>query len=339
MSKWSDTLVVYRDGEKLTGDTHSFDPLSNHSNTTWWIIDNDAPPGPHVYTARVERQFEAQGPWSPGYEIQELSHEPIQDSLTARMLMNDHLLIVDTGIFNHTNADGNVASMQVRAELTLAGGTLAAFQAAVDENGTASFEADWARLMAANPDAKLTITAHDNINQSDQIVDIHTAGTLAGQIGHWVTATPDGESAIFFNAADRSTHIHGNTGINTITVSDDHQIIDLTSLTGKTTGSTVMGIERIDLGGQHNTLTISMIDVLNLGETDLFRADGKQQFMVNGKAGDAVKLGNTRVAGIEDGDWERQGDTTIKGVAYDVYEHSTAHVELMVQQGVQLSMH
>jgi hypothetical protein len=339
MSKWSDSLVIYRDGEKLTGDTHSFDPLSNHSNTTWWIIDNDVPPGPHVYTARVEREFEAQGPWSADYGIQELAHESIQDSLTTRMLMNDSLLLVDTGILNHTNAGGSVASIQLKAEITSVGGTVAVFQATVDEDGTASFEADWARIIATNSDAKLTITAHDNVSQSDRIVDIHTVGTLAGQIGHWVTATPDGDSAIFFNAANRSTHIHGNTGINTITVSDDHQVIDLTSLTGKTIGSTVTGIERIDLGGQHNTLKISMIDVLNLGETDLFRADGKQQLMVNGKAGDTVNLANTRVAGIEDGDWERQGDTSIKGVAYDVYEHSTAHVELMVQQGVQLSMH
>ncbi|OXC73823.1 hypothetical protein [Caballeronia sordidicola] len=339
MNKWSDTLVVYRDGEKLTGDTHSFNSLSNYSSTTWWIVDNDAPPGAHVYTARVERQFEAQGPWSPGYEILEFAHEPTEDSLTARMLMTNSSLLVETGNLHHTNADGSVASIQLKAEITLAGSTIAVFQAAVDENGTASFEADWARLIAANPGAKLTITAHDNISQSDQIVDIHTLGTLAGQIGHWVTATPDGESAIFFNAADRSAHIHGTTGINTITVSDDHQLIDLTSLTGKTVGSTVTGIERIDLGGQHNTLKIAMIDVLNLGETDLFRADGKQQFMVNGKAVDTVELSNTRVAGIADGDWERQGKATIGGVAYDVYEHSTAHVELMVQQGVQLSMH
>ncbi len=100
-----------------------------------------------------------------------------------------------------------------------------------------------------------------------------------------------------------------------------------------------MGIDTIDLGGQHNTLKIAMIDVLNLGETDLFRIDGKQQLMVNGKAGDSVKLSNTRVAGIADGEWEQQAETKVGGVTYDVYEHSTAHVELMVQQGVQLTIH
>ena len=101
----------------------------------------------------------------------------------------------------------------------------------------------------------------------------------------------------------------------------------------------MIGIEKIDLGGQHNTLKIAMIDVLNLGETDLFRIDGKQQFMVNGKAGDSVKLSNTRVAGIEDGEWEQQAEMKLGGVTYNVYEHSTAHVELMVQTGVQLTMH
>jgi hypothetical protein len=115
-------------------------------------------------------------------------------------------------------------------------------------------------------------------------------------------------------------------------------VLDLTSLTGKTTASMVMGIEKIDLGGQHNTLKIAMIDVLNLGETDLFREDGKQQLMVNGKAGDSVKLSNTRVAGIADGNWEQQAETKIGGVTYDVYEHSTAHVELMVQSSIQLTM-
>ncbi|WP_051888514.1 hypothetical protein [Caballeronia sordidicola] len=339
MNKWSDSLVIYRDGEKLTGDTHSFNPLSNYSNTTWWILDSDAPPGPHVYTARVEREFEAQGPWSENYGIVETSHGPSQDSLTVRIQMNDKLLVVDTGMLNHTNSDGSVISMLLKAEVTLAGSTVAVFQVPVDENGATSFEADWTRMITSNPDAKLTITVHDNVNQSDQIVDVHTIGALAGQMGHWVTASPKGESAIFFNTADRSTHIHGNADVNTITVADDHQIIDLTSLTGKTTGSTIAGIERIDLGGQHNTLKIAMIDVLNLGETDLFRADGKQQLMVNGKAGDTVELSNTRVAGIADGDWERQGNSTIGGVAYNVYEHSTAHVELMVQSGVQIAIH
>jgi hypothetical protein len=82
-----------------------------------------------------------------------------------------------------------------------------------------------------------------------------------------------------------------------------------------------------------------MIDVLNLGEKDLFREDGKQQLMVNGKAGDSVILSNTRVAGVADGGWEQQIDATIGSVKYNVYEHSTAQVELLVQANVELSLH
>jgi len=95
----------------------------------------------------------------------------------------------------------------------------------------------------------------------------------------------------------------------------------------------------IDLGGQHNALKLSLVDVLNLGETDLFQKDGKQQMMVNGKDGDTVDLSNSHIAGLAEGEWAQHGTAQVGDVTYNVYEHSGAHTELLVQQGVQIVVH
>jgi hypothetical protein len=149
---------------------------------------------------------------------------------------------------------------------------------------------------------------------------------------------------------ETTAHIEGSTAhplatggatpaVNTLHLTGDHQILDLSSLTGKTAAAKISGIEVIDLGGQHNTLKLSLTDVLNLGETDLFQKDGKQQMMVQGKEGDVVDLSNSRVAGLADGEWQQHGTAQVGGVAYNVYEHSGAHTELLVQQGVQIEVH
>jgi hypothetical protein len=330
-------IVIYRDGVKIAANMFGFRWVTV-TGTEWTFEDRDVPPGSHVYTAQIERTYGKQGAMSGSYNILGINHETPQDSSSARMLMTGDALTIDVRNLVHSNSDGSVTSVGLKAEVILANQTVIALLATSGENGSVPFEADWTRLTALHPDAKLKITTEDGMGSEGQILDVHTLRALWGQMNHWVTATPDGESAAFFNVSDRSTHIHGGAGVNTIAIADDHQVLDLTSLTGKTTASMVMGIEKIDLGGQHNTLKIAMIDVLNLGETDLFREDGKQQLMVNGKAGDSVKLSNTRVAGIADGNWEQQAETKIGGVTYDVYEHSTAHVELMVQSGIQLTM-
>jgi hypothetical protein len=149
---------------------------------------------------------------------------------------------------------------------------------------------------------------------------------------------------------EATAHIEGSTvhpidasgaapAVNTLHLTGDHQILDLTSLTGKTAAAMISGIEVIDLGGHSNTLKLSLTDVLNLGETDLFQQDGKQQMMVQGKEGDVVDLSNSHIAGLAEGEWEQHGTTQVGGVMYNVYEHSGAHTELLVQQGVQIALH
>jgi len=153
------------------------------------------------------------------------------------------------------------------------------------------------------------------------------------------TVDLNADPSSYFKEATAHIQGSGGTAIDTLHLTGDHQVLDLTSLTGKTAAAKISGIEVVDLGGQHNTLKLSLLDVLNLGETDLFQKDGKQQMMVQGKDGDTVDLSNTHIAGLADGEWAGHGATQVGGVTYNVYEHSGAHTELLVQQGVQIVVH
>ncbi|MGX7005613.1 Ig-like domain-containing protein [Caballeronia sp. KNU42] len=171
--------------------------------------------------------------------------------------------------------------------------------------------------------------------------------TVVSQHDAFVGKAANGNETVDMNAdpstyfKEATAHIEGAKGgtIDTLHLTGDHQVLDLTSLTGKTAAAKISGIEVVDLGGQHNTLKLSLIDVLNLGETDLFQKDGKQQMMVQGKDGDAVDVSNTHIANVADGDWEAHGTAVVAGVTYNVYEHTGAHTELLVQQGVQFVVH
>ncbi|MDB5834184.1 MAG: hypothetical protein JWR14_4014, partial [Caballeronia sp.] len=197
---------------------------------------------------------------------------------------------------------------------------------------------------AAAPDDAGSVAATEQLHTQDTaappshtVVGEHDAFKAAAGGNETVDLKADPTS--YFKEA--TAHIEGAKGgaVDTLHLTGDHQILDLTSLTGKTAAAKISGIEVIDLGGQHNTLKLSLVDVLNLGETDLFQQDGKQQLMVNGKEGDVVDLSNSHVAGLAEGEWQQHGTTQVGGVTYNVYEHSGAHTELLVQQGVQIAVH
>ena len=65
----------------------------------------------------------------------------------------------------------------------------------------------------------------------------------------------------------------------------------------------------------------------------------KQQMMVKGSDGDTVDLSNTHIAGVADGQWEQHGTTQVGGATYHVYEHSSANVELLIEQAIRIDMH
>jgi large repetitive protein len=179
---------------------------------------------------------------------------------------------------------------------------------------------------------------HTTVNANESFV---------GKSGHDTVDLNADPTAYFAQAA---SHIEGNTvhpaqvsggvpEVNTLHLTGDHQVLDLSALSGKTSAAKISGIEVFDLGGHANNLKVSLTDVLNLGETDLFQKDGHQQLMVKGSDGDTVDLSNAHIAGVADGQWQAEGTTVVGGVTYNVYEHTGAHTELLVQQGVQVALH
>ncbi|CAN7196995.1 Ig-like domain-containing protein [Caballeronia sp. LjRoot31] len=140
---------------------------------------------------------------------------------------------------------------------------------------------------------------------------------------------------------ENTAHIQGSGhgAIDTLHLTFAHQVLDLTSLTGQTAAAKISGIQVFDLGGHFNNLTLSLTDVLNLGQQDLFQQDGHQQLMVKGSSLDSVDLSSTHISGVADGQWHQESTAVVGGVTYNVYEHSGAHAELLVQQGVQIALH
>jgi large repetitive protein len=181
------------------------------------------------------------------------------------------------------------------------------------------------------PDADTEAALHDVATvTSDHHTVVGQSDTFKGVVGSNETVDLNADPAAYFKLA--TAHIEGAKGgaIDTLHLTGDHQVLDLTSLTGKTAAAKISGIEVIDLGGQHNALKLSLVDVLNLGETDLFQKDGKQQMMVNGKDGDTVDLSNSHIAGLAEGEWAQHGTAQVGGVTYNVYEHAGAHTELLI---------
>jgi hypothetical protein len=206
-----------------------------------------------------------------------------------------------------------------------------------------TFTDDWAPA-AAQSVSQVHLDA--SINLVEPVVAAVQAEHHAAVGQGGAVTTGSGDQTIDLNADPASyfkgatAHIEGGgSGIHTLHLTGDHQLLDLTSLTGKTAAAKVSGIEAVDLGGAHNMLKLSLVDVLNLAEQDLFQKDGKQQMLVNGSNGDSVDLSNAHIAGVADGHWMQGGTAQVGGVTYNVYEHSGAHAELLVQQGVQIALH
>jgi hypothetical protein len=139
--------------------------------------------------------------------------------------------------------------------------------------------------------------------------------------------------------AQESAHIFGNSGVDTLKLTGANQVLDLTTLTGDSGAAKISSIEKFDITGTgNNTLKISLNDVLHLGETDMFRKDGKVQVMVDGDAGDKVQLANLHDHGTAPGAWQAAGTTTIGGATYQVYSYSNLDAEVLIKQAVAASI-
>ncbi|MBB4863398.1 hypothetical protein HNP46_002245 [Pseudomonas nitritireducens] len=135
--------------------------------------------------------------------------------------------------------------------------------------------------------------------------------------------------------AQDSAHIFGSSGVDTLKLTGANQVLDLRSLTGDSGAAKISSIEKFDITGTgNNTLKISLNDVLHLGETDLFRKDGKVQVMVDGDAGDKVELHALHDHGATFGSWTSAGTANIGGATYNVYTYGQLDAEILIKQAV-----
>ncbi|MBD9628689.1 Ig-like domain-containing protein [Pseudomonas sp. PDM19] len=136
-----------------------------------------------------------------------------------------------------------------------------------------------------------------------------------------------------------SAHVHGGNHMDTLKLTGKDQVLDLRGLTGESGEGKISSIEKFDITGTgNNTLKISLNEVLHLGETDMFRKDGKVQVMVDGNAGDIVELYGLEGHGAGIGGWQNSGTATIGGVVYQVYSYNALDAEIFIKQGVTTSI-
>ncbi|AME23901.1 MULTISPECIES: hypothetical protein [Burkholderiaceae] len=218
---------------------------------------------------------------------------------------------------------------------TLAGGMHTITAAAVTPSGQFG---QMSEPLVVAIDSNASMPAHITDSSLHTVVGDHDV--FFGQYAGNETVDLVADAAKYFSQF--SAHIAGSkTGAaDTLHLVGDHQFLDLNSLTGTSPTAKLSGIEVIDLGGRSNTLKLSTADVLNLGEMDLFMRDGHKQMMVKGSFTDMVDLSSSmHVPGVADGYWATHGQAKVDGVSYNVFEHSSTNVELLVQQNVNVMVH
>ncbi|MGY2299931.1 Ig-like domain-containing protein, partial [Pseudomonas yamanorum] len=122
----------------------------------------------------------------------------------------------------------------------------------------------------------------------------------------------------------------GGEGIDTLKLAGANQTLDLSAL-----GDQVSSMEIIDITGTgDNTLNLTLGDVLAQGGDSLFTGDDSKQMMIKGNAGDVVNLDDLLADGTDPGDWAGQGQVTVEGIVYNVFQHDGLNAQLLVQDGV-----
>ncbi|WP_156122306.1 beta strand repeat-containing protein [Aureimonas altamirensis] len=117
--------------------------------------------------------------------------------------------------------------------------------------------------------------------------------------------------------------IGGGSGVDTLTLDGAGLTLDLTQVSNASASlpngsSRITSVERVDLTGTgNNTLKLSLNDVLDMSEANLFATTGRHQLMVTGDAGDTVQLGGLS-------SWTKSGTVDYAGGTYDAWNHNTA---------------
>lgn len=117
--------------------------------------------------------------------------------------------------------------------------------------------------------------------------------------------------------------IGGGSGVDTLTLDGAGLTLDLTQVSNASASlpngsSRITSVERVDLTGTgNNTVKLSINDVLDMSEANLFATTGRHQLMVTGDAGDTVQL-----AGVSS--WAKSGTVDYAGGTYDAWNHNNA---------------
>lgn len=129
---------------------------------------------------------------------------------------------------------------------------------------------------------------------------------------------------------DQQNSIHGQP-LNTLVIDQADQPINLSNIVHQQPE-----VDVIDITAKGDTtLNLNVNDVLAMGSEDLFLNNGSTQLMVKGDSGDSVNLES--VNGDKSPDqWNAQGEVTMDGTTYNVYQNSDHEVDVLIQQGVQV---
>ncbi|MFM2330421.1 MAG: hypothetical protein RLZZ494_2524, partial [Pseudomonadota bacterium] len=166
---------------------------------------------------------------------------------------------------------------------------------------------------------------------NNQIVAGAGDDTLTGAGGADVLYGGAGNDVIVLNASNVTAlgqtggsqavmRVDGGTGIDTLRIDGAGITLNLTTL--KT--PVIQNIDIVDLTGSgNNALTLSVLDVLQLGAANTFSTAGRQQLMVSGDAGDSVTLSDS-------GNWSVAGSLSYGGQSYTLYNHNSSAAQLLI---------
>ncbi|ASM76015.1 uncharacterized protein VITFI_CDS0236 [Vitreoscilla filiformis] len=166
---------------------------------------------------------------------------------------------------------------------------------------------------------------------NNQIVAGAGDDTLTGAGGADVLYGGAGNDVIVLNASNVTAlgqtggsqavmRVDGGTGIDTLRIDGAGITLNLTPL--KT--PVIQNIDIVDLTGSgNNVLTLSVLDVLQLGAANTFSTAGRQQLMVSGDAGDSVTLSDS-------GNWSVAGSLSYGGQSYTLYNHNSSAAQLLI---------
>ena len=190
---------------------------------------------------------------------------------------------------------------------------------------------------------------------ADSLSDSGVASTLAANAGDDVL-TATAASVLYGGSGDDTFNINGNMitalqsgfgsggntnqlaridgggGKDTISLTGTGLTLDLTLVANQAGGnvdggSRIDSVEKINLTGTgSNTLILKVGDVLDMSSANVFAPTGRQQLMVIGDAGDQVDLAD----GSGTTGWALQGNVTLNGSPYAVWNHDTVLATLYV---------